>query len=146
MVPINLVWSPCWWSSICVIASISVLTALVAIELEGDVLTPEQTAENASRLLNCKLQLNYSLPTTTGSLRADIPALFPALILTWREHISILWGRLKVKSATGSPGWCCLVVSFKILPAEDIRVMRKNSGILLVHTVSTCRLGSMLKL
>ena len=80
--------------------------------------------------------INCNLPTSMASLGTDVPALFPAMNLKRREHSSTLWGRLMVKLATACPG---LVVSFKILPAESTRVMIKNSGILLLHTISTCR-------
>ena len=79
----------------------------------------------------------YNLPTTAVWMGEDIPALFPALILTWREHTFTFGGRMMVNSVSACPGWCCLV-SFKTLPVEVIRVIRKNSGILLVHTTSTC--------
>ena len=81
------------------------------------------------------ISLNCNSPA--ASLGADIPALFPALILTWREHTSTLWGRLMLKFVTTCLGWCCLV-SFRTLPVVFIRAIRKNCGILLVHTTSTC--------
>ena len=86
----------------------------------------------------------HDLPTWI-SVGEDIPALFPALIVTTRLHMSTSWGS-SILMVTWGPDWwscCTLVVLTDTLP-EFITVTCKEFGLLIPHESATCQCDSLL--
>ena len=83
------------------------------------------------------------LPTWI-SVGEDIPALFPALIVITRLHMSTFWGSSMLR-VTWDPDWwsCCTTVVLTVLP-EFITVMCKEFGFLISHESATCQCDSLL--
>ena len=78
------------------------------------------------------------LPTCI-SVGKDIPALFPALIVTTRLHMSTFWDSSILMVTWSSDWWsCCTAVVLTVLP-EFITVIIKYSGVLVLHGSVTCR-------
>ena len=82
------------------------------------------------------------LPTSI-SVGEDIPALFPALIVTTRPHMSTFCGSSILMVTWGCDWWsCCTLVVLTVLP-EFITVMCKEFGLLISHESATCQCDSL---
>ena len=93
-------------------------------------------------LLGFNVWKHEHLPTSI-SVGEDIPALFPALIVTTRLHMSTSWDS-SILMVAWDPDWSCgTVVVLTVLP-EFITVMCKEFGLLISHESATCQCDSLL--